>query len=91
MFEPGDGVPVDWPAVLARITCPVLLTSADPALGGLVTEDAASALRAHVPHLRVAHVPGAGHNIRREQFDRFLEVVRSFLAEWAVTGERREG
>jgi len=31
----------------------------------------------------VAHhaYPGAGHNIRREQFDRYINVVRTFLAE----------
>lgn len=35
--------------------------------------------RAINPLIRVAHIPGAGHNIRREQFDAFLAAVRGFL------------
>ena len=34
-----------------------------------------------VPQLRVAHIAGAGHSIRRDQFDRYMQVVRSFLGE----------
>jgi hypothetical protein len=29
--------------------------------------------------LRVARLSGAGHNIRREQFDAFISCVREFL------------
>ena len=72
---------VDWPAVLRRITCPALLITADLARGAILAEEGAAALRALVPQLQIAHIPGAGHNIRREQFARFMEVVRAFLAE----------
>jgi N-formylmaleamate deformylase len=72
---------VDWPATLGRISCPVLLLTADPAQGAALKADDAEALRALVPQLQIAHIPGAGHNIRREQPERFLEVVRAFLAE----------
>ena len=90
LFDPGDAAPVDWRAILPRIACPVLLITADPALGALVTEEAATDLRVHVPRLRIAHVPGAGHNVRRDQFARYLDVVRRFLAEWATSDEQRE-
>lgn len=73
--------PVDWPAILRRITCPALLITADPARGAIVTEEGANALRALVPQARVVHIPGAGHNIRREQFAHYIEAVRAFLAE----------
>jgi pimeloyl-ACP methyl ester carboxylesterase len=72
---------LDWPAVLARIGCPALLITGDPALGALVGEEDARALAALVPGLRVAHVAGAGHNIRRDRFDRYLDIVRGFLEE----------
>ncbi len=49
---------LDWPALVRRITCPVLLIRADPALGGIVTEDDAPAFQALVPTARVAHIPG---------------------------------
>ncbi|HZB94945.1 MAG TPA: alpha/beta hydrolase, partial [Herpetosiphonaceae bacterium] len=72
---------VDWQALLRRITCPALLITADPAQGAIVSEESATALRELVPQLRVAHVPGAGHSIRRDQFGRYIEIVRAFLAE----------
>jgi N-formylmaleamate deformylase len=81
----SDAAPVDWRAVLRQITCPALLITADPARGAMVTEEGAAALKAQAPQLSIAHVPEAGHSIRRDQFDRYIEVVRAFLAEWAAT------
>jgi pimeloyl-ACP methyl ester carboxylesterase len=75
-----DRSDVDWPAIVAQVRCPVLLVTADPDRGSLVTGEQAAALKAKVPHLRLAHVPGAGHCIRRDQLQPYLEVVRSFLA-----------
>lgn len=86
VFDPGASAPVDWRALLPRVACPVLLIMADPERGALVTEEAADGLRALVPGLRVARVPGAGHNIRREQPARYLDAVRPFLAAWAAAG-----
>jgi N-formylmaleamate deformylase len=72
---------VDWPATVRRITCPALLITADPALGALVTPESATDLQALAPQMRIAHIAGAGHSIHREQFARYIEVVRTFLAE----------
>jgi N-formylmaleamate deformylase len=80
-FDPTIGV--DWPAVLRHITCPALLIAADPERGGMITAESAAAFQTFVPQLRVVHVAGAGHNVRREQSARYMEVVRAFLAEWA--------
>ena len=71
----------DWPATLRRITCPALLITGDPAQGGLVTDESAAALQILMPQLAIAHISGAGHNIRRDQFDHYLESVRAFLRE----------
>ena len=81
VFEAGNPANVDWQATLRRITCPALLITGDPPLGAIVTEESAALLKALVPHLEIAHVPGTGHNIRRENFARFLAVVRGFLGE----------
>ena len=84
----SDAAPVDWAVLLRHITCPALLITGDPARGAMVTEEGAAALQALVPHLCIAHIAGAGHNIRRDRFERFLEVVRPFLADWAATAAR---
>jgi N-formylmaleamate deformylase len=85
-FETPPAAGLDWPATLGRIACPALLITGDPALDAIVTEEDARALGALVPQLQVAHVAGAGHNIRRDRFDRYLEAVRGFLAEHTATG-----
>ena len=61
------------------------LITADLDRGAIMRPEHAAAMQRQLPQLQVAHIPGAGHNIRREQFDRFLEVVRAFLAGWATT------
>lgn len=77
----ANAAAVDWPATLRRITCSALLITGDPALGALITDDSAAALRALVPQLSIAHIPQSGHSIRRDQLERYLQVVRAFLHE----------
>jgi N-formylmaleamate deformylase len=71
----------DWAQTVQRITCPVLLITADPERGAIVTKESAAALQTLAPQTQVVHIPGAGHNIRREQFARYLDAIRPFLAE----------
>lgn len=84
VFERGNPKSVDWAKVLPRITCPTLLIVSDPERGGIVTPESAALLKELVPQTEVVHIAGAGHNIRRDQFDRYVEVVREFLAAHAV-------
>jgi pimeloyl-ACP methyl ester carboxylesterase len=72
---------VDWKQLLGRITCPALLITATPSLGAIVTRESAKSLKAQLPQLKIAHIPGAGHSIRREQFDRYIKAVCAFLAD----------
>ena len=72
---------VDWPALLKRITCPTLLITADTDKGAIVPPEAATVFKTLVPQAKVVHIAGAGHSIRREQFARYMEVVKAFLAE----------
>jgi pimeloyl-ACP methyl ester carboxylesterase len=73
---------VEWQAILPRIVVPVLLITADPVMGAALTEPDIAALKALVPQLREEHISGAGHNIRREQFARYMDVVGAFLREF---------
>ncbi|HEX3054492.1 MAG TPA: alpha/beta hydrolase, partial [Aggregatilineaceae bacterium] len=45
LFEPGISDSIPWPECLPRITCPVLLITADPSLGAIVTPEAAQSLQ----------------------------------------------
>jgi pimeloyl-ACP methyl ester carboxylesterase len=68
-------------STVKRITCPVLLITADPEKGAIVSPEAAAALQGLLPQTRVAHIAGAGHSVRREQFARYMDTVKTFLAE----------
>ncbi len=70
-----------WQDVVARMQCPVLMLTADVELGGIVTPEMAREAQALCPTLRVEHIAGAGHAIRREQPEAFMAAVRRFLAE----------
>jgi N-formylmaleamate deformylase len=80
---------VEWQAVLSRIVVPVLLITADPAMGAALTKADIAALKVLVPQLHEEHISGAGHNIRREQFARYMEVVSAFLRETTPTEPSR--
>jgi len=70
----------DWRAQFARVTVPTLLVTSDPELGGIVAPEAAEEASRIQPRVQVVRLRGAGHNIRREQFDAFTSAIRAFLA-----------
>ncbi|GAB4440901.1 MAG: hypothetical protein Kow0031_22830 [Anaerolineae bacterium] len=68
-----------WPDVVPKITCPTLLLTAEVERGAIVSPQTARQIGANWPQVQVVHINGAGHNIRREQFDAFIETVTGFL------------
>jgi len=70
-----------WEDILRNITCPALLLTADPALGAIIDEDGEAHLRELIPQLQVVRLENAGHNVRREQFEAYMQNVRDFLAQ----------
>ena len=69
-----------WQKALARVTCPVLVLTGDNSLGAMIRPEHVAEARGIKPALEVVNLPGAGHNVRREAFDGYVEAVRSFLA-----------
>ena len=67
-------------ALLQKITCPLLLITGDQERGGIMGENEINSLKALIPHLQLAHIPNAGHNIRRDQFAPYMQVVEEFLS-----------
>jgi N-formylmaleamate deformylase len=72
--------PPAWQETARRIACPTLLITADPARGSIVTAAAAQRAVALNPKIQVVHIAGAGHNVRREAFEKYIEAVTAFLA-----------
>jgi pimeloyl-ACP methyl ester carboxylesterase len=69
-----------WWELAPKIECPTLLIIADVEKGAIVDQATAKAVKALNDKIQIAHIPGAGHNIRREQTQPYLAVVQKFLA-----------
>ena len=69
----------EWQDVVRGIVRPTLLITADPEKGAIVTSEIAKKAAKMNSYLRVLHVAGAGHNIRRENYAEFMRAVRGFL------------
>lgn len=87
-LKPSFGAPrapetLTWWEALAKITTPILLVTGDPERGAIVTPEVAQEAARVAPNLEVVRLAGAGHNIRRERFEGFVEAVRAFLAKTA--------
>jgi N-formylmaleamate deformylase len=70
-----------WREVFARIQCPLLIITADNDKGSMIKAEFAEEAARLNPNVRYVHVPGAGHNIRRENYQGFMAAVRAFMAE----------
>jgi pimeloyl-ACP methyl ester carboxylesterase len=71
----------DWWQCLTEITCPMLIISAEAGRGALISERAAGELKERLPESATfVRLPGAGHNIHREQFDRYMSLTTDFFA-----------
>ena len=70
-----------WQEVARAIACPVLLITADPDRGGIVTPEVAAEAAGLLRQGQVVHIPGAGHSVRRDQFGPYMEAVKAFLAQ----------
>jgi pimeloyl-ACP methyl ester carboxylesterase len=79
--EPVDLGRPPWRETVGRITCPTLLITGDPARGGIVTPETAQEATTLWRTGRVAHIPGTGHNIRRDQYEPFRDATVGFLRE----------
>lgn len=69
-----------WRDFVAALTIPTLLITAEPEQGAIITPALAQEAATRCAHLQVAHVPNAGHNIRRENYPVYLQAITAFLA-----------
>ena len=71
--------PSTWRDTVRDLRSPTLLVTGDLERGAIVSPAVADEARRLNAHVRVVHVPGAGHNIRREQYAPFKAAVSEFL------------
>jgi predicted dehydrogenase/pimeloyl-ACP methyl ester carboxylesterase len=68
-----------WREVAPKIAIPTLLVIGDPDMHSIVTLKTAQKAAEMNPLIEVVQLKGAGHNIRREQFEPFIKAVKGFL------------
>jgi N-formylmaleamate deformylase len=73
----------NWQDRVRAFKCPVLLITADPSQGGIVTPEAASLAKELCSTIREVNFPGVGHHVRFAVHDAYMPVVKAFLHEVA--------
>ncbi|NOK60527.1 MAG: alpha/beta fold hydrolase [Chloroflexi bacterium AL-W] len=69
---------VPWQETFRKIECPILLITADIAAGAFVTSEQVAELHTIWQQGEVTHISGAGHNIRRDQFEQYIAAINTF-------------
>lgn len=67
-----------WRALAPQLPCPTLLVIGERSLGGIITPEQAAEAASLNPRLRWAQIAGAGHSIRYEQFEAYMDTVLTF-------------
>jgi pimeloyl-ACP methyl ester carboxylesterase len=72
----------DAEACWREVKAPVLMVLGDESeyLAMLGTDGSDETFRASMPHVQIAHIPGAGHMLHIEQADRVAALVENFLS-----------
>jgi pimeloyl-ACP methyl ester carboxylesterase len=68
-----------WQSMVRELKCPTLLVTGDTNRGGIVSEAIAEQARSLSPAVEVSHLAGAGHSIRRDRFEAYVDGVRRFV------------
>jgi len=79
VLSAGSRKRTHWSEVVPKIACPTLLLIGDPEQHAIVSPGTARKVTEMNPLVEVVQLEGAGHNIRRERFDGFVEAVTAFL------------
>lgn len=77
----AEGTRMPWQEVAKAVKVPALLLTGDTTRGAIVSPETAAEAARLSPFIRVVNIPGVGHNIRRENYPRFMQAVTAFLKE----------
>ncbi len=70
--------------LLTRFQSPVMLVTGATELGGNINSEVAHTILSLTHDGHLAHIPGAGHGIHREQYERFRDAVVPFFRQYAA-------
>jgi N-formylmaleamate deformylase len=68
-----------WQFYARQVKCPVLLITGDPDRGAIVTPEIAEEAKRMWRKSELVNIAGAGHNIRRDNFEMYYQAVKNFL------------
>jgi N-formylmaleamate deformylase len=80
MVKMDDLPAMNFENLVKKVSCPTLMLTADNLKGAIVSEKDEVALKQWISQLEVVRIDGAGHNIRRDQFGKYMQAVQAFLA-----------
>ena len=66
----------NWKEVIQKISCPILLITSNK---GITSDEMARDIVDLSRDCKWIKIEGAGHNIRREQFERFMQEIQDFF------------
>lgn len=69
-----------WWEIVPALQCPVLLLTGDAEGQVAITPEIAQEVKALNTNIQLVRLSGTGHNVRREAFDQYLQLVREFLS-----------
>jgi N-formylmaleamate deformylase len=79
LVEKVNRVGSDWLTTIQDIAQPVLLVTANPELGGIVTPEVVARVRELNPGVTIVNIPDVGHLIRFDNYTAFMDALRAFL------------
>ena len=68
-----------WWEIVPVLQCPVLLLTGDEEGQVAIAPAMEQEIGTLNPHIQIARIPGAGHNVRRDQFSTYLQLLTAFL------------
>jgi N-formylmaleamate deformylase len=72
-----------WQDSIRAIRCPLLVITADPTQGGIVTPEAFKLAKELNPAIREVNFPGVGHHVRFAVHEPYMRAFKAFLQEGA--------
>ena len=68
-----------WWEIIPSLECPVMLLTGDKENEVAISPVMAQEVSTLNPNIQIRRLTGAGHNVRRDQFEEYVRLVRDFL------------